>query len=69
MKTWGWSLMTLFLALLVGAMIVLIAKRLAFSGKGLSSKHAKKRRTDTRSAWEESGRRMKMPDSDLKEEP
>lgn len=69
MQTWGWSLLTVFLALLVGAMIVVIAKRLVFGARGVGSKQVKRRATDTRSAWEESGRRMGTPESDLKEEP
>lgn len=69
MQTWGWSLLTLFIALLVGAMIVVIAKRMVFGGRGLGSKQVRRRPTDTRSAWEESGRRMAAPETDLKEEP
>ena len=68
-ETWGWSLLVLFLVLLAGAMVVLIVKRVALGGRAVSSRANKKRRTDTRSAWEEAGRRMPTPDSDLKEEP
>ena len=68
-ETWGWSLLALFLVLLAGAMVVLIVKRIALGGRGSLTRQKKKRKTDTRSAWEEAGRRMPVPDSDLKEEP
>lgn len=74
--TWGWSLLALFLVILVGIVTLAIVKRFALGGRSVSLRGSprKTRPTDTRSAWEESGRRMPTPEPhpdgpDLKEEP
>jgi hypothetical protein len=77
-QSWGWSLLWLFLALLAGVMILVVARWLTLGGRAglpLGRGAAKRRRpTATSSAWEEAGRRMQTPEpppgaADLKEEP
>lgn len=78
MQSWGWSLLWLFLILLAGAVLLVVARWLTLGGRGglpLGRAANKRRRpTPTASAWEEAGRRMPTPephsgDADLREEP
>ena len=72
-QSWGWSLLWLFLILLGGAMVLVVARWLTLGGRGglpLGRGSPKRRKpTATSSVWEEAGRRMEVPDTDLKEEP
>lgn len=72
-RVWGWSVVSLFVVVLVGAMLLMVARRWALSGR-LGARASRRRRTDTRSAWEEAGRRLEVPptalsDPDVKDEP
>lgn len=77
-QSWGWSLLWLFLIMLGGAVLLVVARWLTLGGRGgmpIGRAAARRRRpTPTSSVWEEAGRRMQTPEPppdgpDLKEEP
>jgi hypothetical protein len=61
LHTWVQSVIWLFAAIMVGVVLLMVARRWALASRAVGSRHQKRRKTDTRSAWEESGRRMDVP--------
>ncbi|MFT3685054.1 MAG: hypothetical protein QM783_09040 [Phycisphaerales bacterium] len=60
-QTWVYGVIWLFVAVMVGVVLLMVARRWALASRAVSSRHSKRRKTDTSSAWEESGRRMDVP--------
>lgn len=55
------SIVWLFAVIMIGVVLLMVARRWALASRAVGTRHAKRRKTETSSAWEEAGRRMDVP--------